>query len=889
MPFLELKFKYPWRPYQRRVLDAIDHHLDDNKLHIVAAPGAGKTTLGLEVFRLLKRNALVLSPTRVIRDQWLSRLSDFCDVDDIESLDWVSRDIDEPLVLTSVTYQALYAKLTYKVDKNPPQDLEEEFSEKIKTIALKKFITKLTKNKIQVIIMDEAHHLRAEWWRAIDKVLQALPDLILVSLTATPPYDSEGHEWSKYEQLCGPIDEEISVPELVKTGTLCPHQDFIWAVNVSATEKKQIKDYDDRVSFLCRTLFDDNTFNQVVLEHPWLTQHADTNAIIKQPYIAIALLSFMKAKNLEIPQYLFVLLDLNLKEIPDFGRHQWQILIEAVLFSNSFVHQDQAKKFVEQLKKQLRSTELLHKRQLSLVRSRRIERSLSLSAAKIDACINIHKIEYRFRKNNLRQVILTDYIRDEMVSAETKIGKVNLGAWPIYREMVVASNIPEQIGMLTGRLCLIHKDRIDKLLSYCEDKKVTAKPFHGNQTFYQVSGPLNQLTTAFTELLIDGEIKVLIGTRSLLGEGWDAPVVNSLILASSVGSFMLTNQMRGRAIRIDKKVANKVSSIWHLVAIDTESQSGQRDYYNLINRFETFVGLSEKAATIESGFERLKATGLDYLLLSDFKHKAISTNNWQMIRRFRKREQLNQRWQQALTIDHSARIIPSVRSKPLPKIRHFHFKRTLSHLLVQIVTLLFFVITAAIYTSRSATLSVWVILLGTLGVLLYKLPQTIRIMRTFLDHLPVDGALKQIGIALCRSLCETNLITVPFDKLSINSIQHDDGSFYLALSGGSFYESSLFADCLAEILAPIDNPRYLITRSGKVYGQKRDDYHAVPLKLAVKKQYAETFHQAWTQYVGPSELIYTRQPAGRKQLLKAKMQAFSSVFSNETKRLDRWQ
>lgn len=48
MPFETLTFRYRWRPYQQRVLDAIDQHLDDARLHIVAAPGAGKTTLGLE-------------------------------------------------------------------------------------------------------------------------------------------------------------------------------------------------------------------------------------------------------------------------------------------------------------------------------------------------------------------------------------------------------------------------------------------------------------------------------------------------------------------------------------------------------------------------------------------------------------------------------------------------------------------------------------------------------------------------------------------------------------------------------------------------------------------------------------------------------------------------
>ena len=63
-------------------------------------------------------------------------------------------------------------------------------------------------------------------------------------------------------------------------------------------------------------------------------------------------------------------------------------------------------------------------------------------------------------------------------------------------------------------------------------------------------GSQHDLVTAVTQLFQEGLIQVVIGTKSLLGEGWDAPCVNSLILASFVGSFMLSNQMRGRAIRV---------------------------------------------------------------------------------------------------------------------------------------------------------------------------------------------------------------------------------------------------------------------------------------------------------------------------------------------------
>jgi superfamily II DNA or RNA helicase len=893
MTFELLKFKYPWRPYQQRVIDAIEQHLDDDRLHVVAAPGAGKTTLGLEVFRRLKKRALVLSPTRIIRDQWILRLGDFIETDDVTRLEWVSNNIDEPKVLTSITYQAMHSKLSSELsidlDDEEGSSLEDEFENEPVSGSVNEFIVSLKNNNIEVVIMDEAHHLRAEWWRALDKIFEALPDLTVVSLTATPPYDSQGHEWNKYEQLCGPIDEEISVPELVKAGTLCSHQDFIWAVNVSQTEKKRIKEYDDRVSTLCKTLFNDSEFHQLVLAHPWLTDSVIDSKVIKKPRIAIAILSFIKAKEMRIPTSLSSLLDLTENDIPELGRHWWQILIESVLFSSTFTNTEESKEFITKLKKQLRSSELLRKRELSLERSRRLERSLALSATKVDGCVSVHNLEYKHRKDKLRQVILTDYIRDEALTSGIDTGELNLGAWPIFRGIVANSEIANQIGMLSGRLSIIHRDQLAELLALVDNKRVTADKFQGDEFFFKVSGPLNQLTSAFTALLMKGSIKVLVGTRSLLGEGWDAPAINSLILASSVGSFMLTNQMRGRAIRIDKNSPDKISSIWHLVAIDTESPSGHRDYHDLKNRFETFVGLSEKDQTIESGFERLKTNRLDYLKQNSSEHRAVSENNRQMTNRFEKRETIAKRWKKALTIDETARVIPSVKTPTVPGVRWFHFKNTFKYLSVQLTILLGAVWIVALHLIRKPEMALTVLMVGLIAVLLYKLPKTFSIIKTFFCHLPVDGAIKQIGTALCKALCQTGLIETSFRRIKVTANENIDGTFYLALNGCTFYESSLFADCLAEILAPIDSPRYLVIREGTVYGLKRDDYHAVPLKLGVKKEYAQIFYKAWCRYVGPTEMVYTRTNFGRQRLLQAKMRAFSSVFENKVKRQDRWQ
>ena len=95
----------------------------------------------------------------------------------------------------------------------------------------------------------------------------------------------------------------------------------------------------------------------------------------------------------------------------------------------------------------------------------------------------------------------------------------------------------------------------------------------------------------------------------------------------------------------------------------------------------------------------------------------------------------------------------------------------------------------------------------------------------------------------------------------------------------------MFSDALAEVVSPIDSPRYLIRRKGS---HGRSDYHAVPLKLALNKGSAEVFLKNWVHYVGPAELIYTRTAEGRNILAKSRLKAFSSAFAREVRREDQW-
>src|SRR6266853_5369136 len=88
-----------WRSYQARVLDHLDSYLDDKRVHIVAAPGSGKTVLGLEIIRRIDQPTLVLAPTITIRDQWVDRLVGLFLPPGLGNPEWVSTELKKPAFL----------------------------------------------------------------------------------------------------------------------------------------------------------------------------------------------------------------------------------------------------------------------------------------------------------------------------------------------------------------------------------------------------------------------------------------------------------------------------------------------------------------------------------------------------------------------------------------------------------------------------------------------------------------------------------------------------------------------------------------------------------------------------------------------------------------------
>lgn len=134
--------------------------------------------------------------------------------------------------------------------------------------------------------------------------------------------------------------------------------------------------------------------------------------------------------------------------------------------------------------------------------------------------------------------------------------------------------------MLTGTLIIIPTELKEKLLELAKSEyniekdeiKITELGINFDYSKVELESKYDRYrVNLITKLFQISNISVLIGTIALIGEGWDAPFVNSLIMATYISSYVTSNQLRGRAIRIDKSDKNKFANIWHLICLEKEN------------------------------------------------------------------------------------------------------------------------------------------------------------------------------------------------------------------------------------------------------------------------------------------------------------------------------
>lgn len=881
----DINFCFPWRSYQGEVLNNLDEHLANRHLHLVAPPGSGKTVLGLEVMRRLNKATLIIAPTIAIRNQWADRFTELF-LQKKERPNWISTDIKNPSFLTITTYQGIFAlfhKMEHGAEEPELDDLEEE-EIYIEDQSKYESINRLFQQNFQTLILDEAHHLRTSWWKTTIHLRDQLENPAIVALTATPPYDVGKTEWENYIALCGPIDEEIEIAALVKEGDLCPHQDYVWVSSLTKKEKEPIDTFHQQVSQFQEKLMQNQSLQALMEHHPWMNygEHLEEK-LANYPYF-ISMILYLRAVDSAYWEKPFLVMEEKVEKLPSFDRHWLEELLSNLLYKDKYVNPKEEP--LKSIKKQLSHIGSIEHRKIKLHATRAMQRTLLHSASKLDSIVEIVQLEKQSQKKNLRMVILADYIyQDDLPKANEEAQPlIRLGVIPIFEKLRRQLDTSSKLGVLTGSVVIIPNETIHLLEEASLDFSVKQLDHDPHYALISWKGSSRQkMVKVMTDIFSNGDIDVLIGTTALLGEGWDAPSVNTLILASYVGSFMLTNQMRGRALRTENGNEEKVANIWHLVCVDRGISDGGYDFQSLTRRFDSLTGVDAEIAVIQSGIQRLR------MLAPPFRQQDIHETNKLMKNRATNRSRLFAKWREAVAKGEKKRIEMGVSQKNLPPL--FMFRNTLKSLIIMSVVILasaFVEMGEYGYYTSSLEEIIVTLCIGFLLGLLFSAPYWWKALRIYIFNSSLESRMKQLAETIYLTLYDIGLLHTSLDRNKIIINKGDDGSLSCYLEQGTTYEQKVFIDALQELLDPIDNPRYLLHRQSGKRLWVRHDYHAVPEEIGRKKEYVEKLLARWNKQIGSAKMIYTRTPEGRRLLLKARLKAMSSKFVKRSERKSIW-
>src|SRR5215469_9077948 len=315
----------------------------------------------------------------------------------------------------------------------------------------------LAEANFKTLVLDEAHHLRTEWWRTLSSLAEQLQTPTIVALTATPPYDVSPFEWERYEELCGPVDAEVSVPELVQEGNLCPHQDYVYFSTPTVKEQKVISDFRASVDEFVSRLKTNAAFKDAILSHPWISapeQH--TEDILDDPEYLSSVVVYLHAVGQGIPPAVMHTLGLSHKRIPELNLEWLEILLSNCLYRDP-QNFTKSEAILKAIRHDLLNIGAVERRKVKLRNPSDHLKLLTTSITKLTSIEDIVKLEAGALGENLRCVVLTDFIRKtELPRSPDEVPVFeDIGVVPVFESLRVASVPGIRLGVLSGSLVIV--------------------------------------------------------------------------------------------------------------------------------------------------------------------------------------------------------------------------------------------------------------------------------------------------------------------------------------------------------------------------------------------------------------------------------------------------
>jgi hypothetical protein len=375
------------------------------------------------------------------------------------------------------------------------------------------------------------------------------------------------------------------------------------------------------------------------------------------------------------------------------------------------------------------------------------------------------------------------------------------------------------------------------------------------------------------EDIASGKIKIIVGTVAYLGEGWDAPWINSLILATTIRSYVTSNQMRGRAIRYLSDDPEKTSAIWHIACMDPSFAgrfAADEQIKELSERFRGFMGLTLDGMNIENGIERLQIPA------GKMSEQEVTSYNQSLLATAGSRNRIYRQWQEAFINKNDIYIEDRVFIHKNIIFKNFHYYNSLlafSAGILSMVTVLMDRVIMPLLRHNQGTGLHWkvVIFLLFVGVSLSS-----KYGYEFLYKLSPQSRFSSISERLRNAMVKADLLS-PNVNLEI---KEEKENLEAGLGNATLKENTEYARVLTEFYGPIENPRYLITERSFL---GKTEYYPVPTCFSTKKSDVELLLKALNVRGRNFKAHYLRNPNGRKLLLKARIKAYSNRQRELTK------
>ena len=910
----------PLRTHQARALAALERGRGAGRRRswVVLPPGAGKTRVGVETISSAlaegrASHAVVLVPNTAIQAQWVATLAAHDLAADTD------RDLDTEV--SCLTYQAVAVfDADAEVGDDPDSPGDAGLLGRLHPNG-RKLVERLRDTDGLLLVLDECHHLLEVWGQLLAELLAAVGDAEVLGLTATPPDALTPDQAALVTDLFGDVAFRVGVPAVVKEGHLAPYAELAWLVTPTAHEERWLAEESTRWRELTTHLTDPAFGSLPFLE--WVTRRfvepvpatwSWADLARTEPELSEAALRLAHAGLVALPEGARLLEQHRRPPSPD----DWVALLDDWV-TEHLVGSDDPRdaEVVERVRAALPSVgHVLTRRGIRRGRTP-VDRVLARSHAKTVATVEVVAHELAALGSRTRVLVLCDH---ERASATLPTGLEGVldaqsgSAWATL-ERLVADPATAALSplLVTGSTVA----GAPATLAALADHVAASGSRWAGRLVVEASGDLAVLGGGWssrewvppvTSFFESGGSQVLVGTRGLLGEGWDARRITSLVDLTTATTTTAVVQTRGRALRVDPEWPDKVAVNWTVTCVSEDHPRGDNDWHRLVRKHAGFHGVDEDGDVVD-GVAHVDGSFSPY---APPPASTFDDVNRRMRERAHDRDAVRERWRVGEAYDDRLTatlrvVVPSpalppptevIRASPVP----LPVVVTRNGVDVRDPSLVppprehgwsvagWAGVLAGSGSLLAVVVTPWFAAGGLLaGASAAALTSDRRQRREELAGWVTDRCREatapvtvvQVAAAVADALVAVGATSVGSGALAVEV--HPDGEHRVWLDA-SEAEASTFATALDEALAPVGRPRYLVSRAvltrlpappagrllsiadaAAALGGVRPDaeaWHPVPDILGSHAKRAAAYAVAWRRWVGDGDVLWTGSPEG---------------------------